>query len=174
MSAILDYTYRYPFASRLEREGTAWGLRLATCGGSSLGGPAGASLSVDALLPVALPHPFFFEGRCRSPRVVADLLLALANTVNSRFYLPGASRMLDPVVTSSEELLRLEGFSSCCGVYARVDLSADAFDCEIQGRGTTNVDFNASMRAALTQVRNGDDVRLSVGVDQFRLTQAAG
>ncbi|MFO1044456.1 MAG: SWIM zinc finger family protein [Planctomycetaceae bacterium] len=174
MSAILDYTYRYPFASRLEREGTAWGLRLATFGGSSLGGPAGASLSVDALRPVALPRPFFFEGRCRSPRVVADLLLALANTVNSRFYLPGASRMLDPVVTSSEELLRLEGFSSCCGVYARVDLSADAFDCEIQGRGTTNVDFNASMCAALTQVRNGDDVRLSVGVDQFRLTQATG
>jgi len=174
MSATLGYTYRYPFASRLEREGKAWGLRLATFGGSSAGGLAGSSPSVDAPRPVALPHPFFFEGRCRSPRVVADLLLALANTVNSRFYLPGAWRMLDPVVTSSEELLRLEGFSSCCGVYARVDLSADAFDREIQGRGTTNVDFNAPMRAALTQVRDTDEVKFSVGADQFRLTQSAG
>ena len=25
MSATLEYTYRYPFASRLEREGSAWG-----------------------------------------------------------------------------------------------------------------------------------------------------
>lgn len=120
------------------------GLRLATFGGSSASGLAGTrSPVVEAPRPVALPHPFFFEGRCRSPRMVADLLLALAHTVNSRFYLPGAWRMLDPVVTSSEELLRLEGFSSCCGVYARVDLSAEAFDSEIQGRGTTNVDFNA-------------------------------
>ena len=62
MSAILDYTYRYSFASRLEREGTAWGLRLATFGGSSLGGPAGASPSVDALRPAAQPHPFFSRG----------------------------------------------------------------------------------------------------------------
>ena len=175
MSATLEYTYRYPFASRLEREGSAWGLRLATFGGSSASGLAGTrSPVVEAPRPVPLPHPFFFEGRCRSPRVVADLLLALAHTVNSRFYLPGAWRMLDPVVTSSEELLRLEGFSSCCGVYARVDLSADAFDSEIQGRGTTNVDFNAPMRAALTQVRDHDEIKFSVGADQFRLTQAAG
>ena len=111
----------------------AWGF-----GGAAAGGLAGTrSPVVETPRPVALAHPFFFEGRCRSPRVVADLLLVLANTVNSRFYLPGAWRMLDPVVTSSEELLRLEGFSSCCGVYARVDLSAEAFDSEIQGRGTS-------------------------------------
>ena len=41
-------------------------------------------------------------------------------------------------------MLRLEGFSGCCGVYARVDLPAAAFDREIQGRGTTNVDFNTA------------------------------
>lgn len=175
MSATMEYTYRYPFASRLEREGSAWGLRLATFGGSSANGLADTRLpSVDAAPTIALPDPFFFEARCRAPRVVADLLLALANTVFSRFYLPGAWRMLDPVVTSSEELLRLEGFSSCCGVYARVDLSADAFDSEIQGRGTTNVDFNAPMRAALTRVREDDEIKFSVGADQFRLTLASG
>jgi hypothetical protein len=64
MSATLDYTYRYPFASRLEREGAAWGLRLATFGGSTASGLSGARpSSVEAVRPVALASPFFFEGR---------------------------------------------------------------------------------------------------------------
>ena len=71
-------------------------------------------------------------------------------------------------------MLRFEGFSSCCGVYARVDLPAEAFDSEIQSRGTTNVDFNAPMRAALNQVRETDEVRFSVGADEFRLSQSTG
>ncbi len=174
MNATVDYTYCYPFASRLEREGAAWGLRLATFGGSSVSRIAVTRSSVEAPYPVVLPDPFFFEGRCRSPRMVANLLLALARTVNSRFYLLGASRMLDPVVTSCERMLRMEGFSSCCGVYARVDLYAEAFDSEIHGRGTTNVDFNGPMRAALAQVRDTDDIKFSVGADQFRLTQSSG
>ena len=102
------------------------------------------------------------------------MLLSLSSVVSSRFYLPQLTLHIDPVVTSNEETLRLEGFSCCCGVYARVDLLAEAFDGELQRRGTTNVDFNSTMRASLAQVRDSDDVRLSIGADEVRLTRESG
>ncbi len=101
------------------------------------------------------------------------MLLTLAKVVSSRFYLPRALIQLDPVATCNEELVRFEGFSSCCGVYARVDLDAEGFDRDIQGRGTTNVDFNASMRSALAQVRDGDKVKLAVGLEEVQWTNNA-
>ena len=65
--------------------------------------------------------------------------------------------------------MRFEGFSSCCGVYARADFEASTFDADILGRGTTNVDFNSAMRAALAQLRASDTVRLAVGADAVHL-----
>ena len=56
---------------------------------------------------------------------------------------------MDPVLTSTASILRLEGFSGCCGVYVRADLPADLFEGDVKGRGTTNVDFNDPMRNAL-------------------------
>ena len=44
----------------------------------------------------------------------------------------------------------------------RVDLDAEGFLKARQGRGTTNVDFNAGMRAALAHVRDNDTVKLAV------------
>lgn len=157
MSAALklDYLYRYAFPSGLARDGSRARLQLATSGGAG----------------EAEVNPFFFEGRMRAPRVMAAMMLTLNQVVTSRFYLPQLALHIDPVVTSSEEMLRLEGFSSCCGVYARVDLLAEAFDGDLQGRGTTNVDFNSAMRAALAQVRDHDDVQLAVGAKEFRLTR---
>jgi hypothetical protein len=139
----IDFTYRYPFASEVTPTPSGLGLRLATCGAN-------------------LEHPCFFDGRMREPRVVAGMLLVLADVVRTHFFLPRPAN-LDPVVTSSEAMIRFEGFSGCCGVYARVDLPAAAFDREIQGRGTTNVDFNDPMRAALGRIREREEVRLSVG-----------
>ncbi len=153
----LDYTYRYAQASELSKSGPEWGLRLATFGG------AGAAPA---------EHPFFFDGRMRQPHIVASMLLTLAKVVSTRFWMPLNPALLDPVVTSSEELLRFEGFSSCCGVYARADLDAPTFDADIQGRGTTNVDFNSAMRGALAQLRQSDSVRLAVGADAVRLERA--
>jgi hypothetical protein len=98
--------------------------------------------------------------------------LTLAKVVSTRFWMPLNPALLDPVVTTSEELLRFEGFSSCCGVYARADLEAATFESDIQGRGTTNVDFNSAMRGALAQVRNSDTVRLAVGARGVLLTRA--
>jgi hypothetical protein len=66
-------------------------------------------------------------------------------------------------------MLRLEGFSGCCGVYARVDLDDRAFDCEVQTFGTTNVDFNEPMRREIGRLRDGDHVELSVGRESVQL-----
>jgi hypothetical protein len=152
-----DYIYRYAHRSELTKAGAESALRLATCGGAGTE-PA--------------EHPFFFDGRMRQPQVAASMLLTLAKVVSTRFWMPLNPALLDPVVTSSEELLRFEGFSSCCGVYARADLEAPTFEADIQGRGTTNVDFNSTMRGALAQVRNSDTVRLAVGAEGVHLTQA--
>ena len=72
----------------------------------------------------------------------------------------------DPVVTANAGVLRFESFSQCNGVYARFDLSLDAWSADLQRDvGTTNVDFNDSMLAALSRVRRGDAMYLSVGED---------
>jgi hypothetical protein len=154
VAAAVDFTYRYPFASGVVAEGPALGLQLATCGARH-------------------EHPHFFSGRLREPRAVADLLLVLCDVVRTHFFQPRPP-LSDPVVTSSEEVLRFEGFSGCCGVYSRVDLPAAAFDREIQGRGTTNVDFNAAMRASLARLRDHSEALLHVGREEVALaTQEA-
>ena len=121
-----------------------------------------------------MPNPYFFDGKLLSPRRSADLLLALHQVVQSRFYIPPAMlarilREADPVVTSGGERLRFEVFSSCCSVYGRVDLLPEAIDGEIAGKGTTNVDFNPPMRAALARLRDQDSVGLRVGRDSVEI-----
>jgi len=154
-SASLEHSFRYPHASYLDVAGQWPDLRLATSGGAS---------------DEDITSPFFFRGRLRHPRRVADMLLALLQVVTTRFHLPGSVlAALDPVVTSSERVLRFEGFSACCGVYARVDLGAEDLDADIMGRGTTNVDFNTRMRSALNRIRSCEHVGLAVGDDEVRL-----
>jgi len=43
----------------------------------------------------------------------------------------------DPVITCDGEGLRFEGFSACCGVYARLDLLSSAFQAETMSPGTS-------------------------------------
>ncbi len=152
-SAAIDFTYSYRFSSGVGDFERGFGLRLATCGAHK-------------------ESPHFFEGRLRQPRCVGDMLLVLSDIVRTHFFLPQPPN-LDPVVTSNEEMLRFEGFSGCCGVYARVDLPAEAFDSDLQGRGTTNVDFNNPMRAALIRLRDRDQARLSVGCDEVVLARGS-
>lgn len=152
MSAALDFTYQYAFPSGIGN--TANGkpqLALATCDANHT-------------------QPYFFDGRVRQPRIMGDMLYTLSDVVRTHFFLPRPA-LLDPVLTSNEELLRLEGFSGCCGVYARVDLPASAFDGECHGRGTTNVDFNTPMRNALLRLRDSEDVQFSVGQDEVVLSK---
>ncbi|MGE0758703.1 MAG: hypothetical protein AB7O38_16875, partial [Pirellulaceae bacterium] len=151
---MLPYSYRYVEPSAFE----AGRLRLAT------------------FAPGADEHPYFFSGRLIRPRRAADLLRGLMSVVQARYHLPATmlSRMLaaaDPVVTCSDDRLRFEGFSGCCGAYVRVDLLPPSVDGESFGRGTTNVDFNAPMLAALATIRDRERVRLDVGSAEVRLSR---
>ena len=152
----LAYAYNYPHASTFE------------------GTPTGANLRLATWSARGAPHPHFFEGRLRQPGRAADLLRGLVEVVQSRFYLPPAmmARIMaqaDPVVTGSGDLLRFEAFSACCSTHGRVDLLPEAIDGTWHGRGTTNVDFNAPMRAALARIRDADQVSLAVGSDELSL-----
>lgn len=154
---LLDHVLRYATPSSLVHEGGRPSLALATSGGA------------DA-------NPHFFTGRLADPRRTAMALRALARVASERFYIPPGmlERILaasDPVVTSGGGHLRFEAFSACCSTYARVDLPPDAIDGEFAGHGTTNVDFNAPMRAALAQAGDHDELGLRVGADHVILSR---
>jgi hypothetical protein len=152
MSAALDFTYEYAFASGIGATNSGKPqLSLATCDANH-------------------SKPYFFEGKVRQPRIMGEMLYTLSDVVRTHFFLPRPA-ILDPVLTSNEDILRLEGFSGCCGVYARVDLPAEAFDGECHGRGTTNVDFNTQMRNALLRLRDNEDVEFAVGKDEVVLSK---
>lgn len=152
------HTYKYAGQSQL-LEGPAPKLALAT---ADTGGER---------------YPYFFEGRVLQPRLVADLLTTVHIIVGTRFYTPpgmnGRPTLLsDPVVTSGGGVLRFEGFSSCCGAYVRADLLPDSYEGEVTGKGTTSVDFNSPMRAALDKVRDAGGLSLSVGSNEFTIRSA--
>jgi len=143
-ATAVSYTYRYPFESTVDLQPQTPELRMAT--------------SLDET-----SDDLFFDGKLRRPAVVGRMLSVLCDVVRTRFYQPFAPLDLDPVVTSGGGMLRFEGFSSCCGVYARVDLPPAAFDIDLRGKGTTNVDFNNPMRAALRRLTDRDDASFQVG-----------
>lgn len=123
-------------------------------------------------------HPHFFEGRMRRPQLVAQLLSAVHLIVGSRFFTPAntvarAVQLADPIVTAGGGWLRFEGFSSCASTYVRADLLPQAYDGDLVGKGTTNVDFQAAMRAALARVRDDAGLALSVGRDEVALRSGA-
>ena len=104
----------------------------------------------------ATSEAHLFEGRFTRPALAADLLLSLAQVVGSRFYTPPAMvarlvRESDPVITCGLEQMRWEGFSSCCSVYARVDMEKGALEGSLISCGTTNVDFGGEFRSALAR-----------------------
>jgi len=152
MSSSIPHTYRYAYASQIAA--------------NDMGRP---QLSL-ATSNSDLTQPHFFDGRARAPRELGQMLYTLSDVVRTHFF-KQIPALLDPVVTSNESLLRLEGFSGCAGVYARVDLPRESFSGENFGRGTTNVDFNQPMRNALLRLRDGDDVDFAVGKDEVVLTK---
>jgi hypothetical protein len=146
---VLSHSYHYAFPSELLNAGRPH-LTLATSNADQ--------------------RPHFFEGRLLQPRLASELLTAVHLIVGSRFFLPANSlaktlRLADPVVTCGEGALRFEGFSGCCSAYIRADFLPGAYDGEVLGKGTTNVDFNAPMRAALARVRDSEGMDLSVGAE---------
>lgn len=144
-TATLDYVYDYTFPSQIDKDR----IQLATCGGRLVQGQ-------------------FFRGKLRHPRIIGDLLSVLATVVRTHFYEHRPPNR-DPVVTSSPAMLRFEGFSGCCGVYARVDLDERAFDSAEQTSGTTNVDFNELMCRELARLSERGQSELFVGREVLEL-----
>lgn len=157
---VLEQTYRYAFPSSLVGDGERRRLRLATSGG-----------------PAA--NPRLFRGRLLLPVVAADLLLTLGDVARSRFHVPAQMlkrilELADPVATCADDRLRFEAFSACCSVYARVDLLPEAFDGQIVGRGTTNVDFGPGIRTALAGVQERSELGLSIGASDVEVRADGG
>ena len=157
--AAVEQTYAYlaPSTVAVDADGTE--VTLSTSGGGS-------------------PHPYFFTGFLGEPRQTAQALLTVAEVARTRYYVPpgSASRLAaaDPVVTSNVDRLRFESFSGCAGVYARLDLDPELLGGEAAAWGTTNVDFNLPMRAALARVQDADAMLMHVGHDEVRVTTLAG
>ena len=158
-AAAIEFQYKYAYPSQLVATGRREVVQLATSGG-------------------AAAFPYFFQGQLKFPRLTARLLFTLGRVVATRFHLPAAmlKRIIeehDPVVTSGGGLLRFEGFSACCSTFGRVDLEPESYDGVVVGQGTTNVDFNAALRAALAQIRDDEKVGLAVGAEEVALLRGA-
>jgi hypothetical protein len=155
LPAVIEHTFCYHALSRMENGG----IRLV----SSANHPA---------------HTFF-SGQLLNPRLIADLLLSLTDVVRARFYIPPTMmqqilRQADPVITCHSDCIRFEAFSSCAGVYCRVDLDAEAFDGKVLINGTTNVDFGEELRSALAGLRADGRMNLSIGAQSVEVGTAAG
>ncbi|MDL4774717.1 SWIM zinc finger family protein [Actinomadura xylanilytica] len=135
-------------------------LGLSTSGGITSAGPAA--------------HPRFFSGLLTQAAPAAAAMLALADVARTRYFQPRPTGFRDPVVTCNGDRLRMESFSACCGVYARLDVLQPALDGEVHERGTTNVDVNGPLREALARVGGADPLHLAVGADELAVTTLDG
>lgn len=134
----------------------------------------GLTVALATLSPTIGGLPVFFDGWVGQPRLVAALLLSVGAVARARYFMPASARLLDPVLTSGADMLRIEAFSSCCGVYARVDLLGEHLSEASIGTGTTNVDLGREVRDALARVDDGTELRLSVGSAGMRVTTRVG
>ncbi|MFE4372599.1 SWIM zinc finger family protein [Streptomyces sp. NPDC056835] len=156
--SVQALAYSRPSALESARGGRLLGLE--TSGGLT---PTGAEA-----------HPRFFSGFLSSPRAAARGLLAVADVAGARYYQQVSRASLDPVVTGNGDRLRFESFSGCCGVYARLDVGRDGLDGAETGHGTTNVDVNNPLRAALSRMMGDDPLHLRVGPDELAVTTLDG
>lgn len=133
--------------------------------------------TAQAITPTGLlAHPQFFSGSVRRPDVAAAGLRTLVEIAQTRYFkpVPGGWRSLDPILTAHGDRLRCEAFSACNGVYARLDLMAQALDDSHLGLGTTNIDINPPLAAALAAIRPDDPLHLQVGASQVAMSTPSG
>lgn len=117
--------------------------------------------------------PCFFWGSMVEPLTVAKCLSTIAKVVRASFA-PVPTRLYDPIVSTGTEQIRFEGFSSCNGLYARLDLLEDAVEGEFIASGTTNVDFNEPMLNALNAVKKNEVMVLGVGEKEVKISTSQG
>ncbi|MBI2300961.1 MAG: SWIM zinc finger family protein [Armatimonadetes bacterium] len=156
----MQYTTTYRRASTVAAVAGLWQVFL-------------AALQREETKPA--PKPWLFRGMLAQPLIFRDGLLTLREVVAARFYRPDLWRLLDPVVTTEEEWVRLECFSSCAGVYTRVDLRPDVFESgDLGGEGTTNVEFGADFAAQLSRLRPGRESAFEVSEECVALAGETG
>ncbi|MFS8197303.1 SWIM zinc finger family protein [Streptomyces sp. CWNU-52B] len=153
-----SYSYLRPSAVHDSTAGRL--LALETSGGAT---PAGE-----------VANPRFFSGFLTAPAAAATALLAVADVAAARYYRQSGGASLDPVVTADGDRLRLESFSGCCGVYARLDVLPPGLDGDDVGHGTTNVDVNPPLRRALAGLGGLDPLHLAVGPDELAVSTFDG
>ncbi len=109
--------------------------------------------------------PCLFWGQLRDPFIISRCLINLSQIVKSNFaFRPSQLASLkDPIVTAGNEQIRFEAFSTCAGVYARLDILPDGQDGEFIENGTTNVDFNLPLITELNRIHRNDRLVLSIG-----------
>lgn len=121
-------------------------------------------------------RPCFFDGMVTRPDVVAAAILAIADVATATYADPTKTLASvvrqDPIVTASGDRLRFESFSSCNGVYARLDLLPESLIGSV-GFGTTNVDINRPLRGALAGVGRDEPLHLAVGTEGLEVTLPA-
>ena len=115
--------------------------------------------------------PCFFWGSLTDPYVTAKCWSTIAKVVRSSFG-PIPPSLRDPIVSAGTERMRFEGFSSCNGVYVRLDMKPEAIDGEFIAAGTTNVDFNDPMLNALNSIQKNEKVTLAVGQQEMQVITA--
>ena len=111
----------------------------------------------------------FFSGTVLYPQILARCFVVLADITSTRYFQHVPANLRDPILSAQGDRLRAEVFSSCNGVYARVDLLEDGFRGRI-GFGTTNVDIGPQLRAALIDIKPQDDFKLTIGSEGLTST----
>jgi hypothetical protein len=137
--------------------------------------PAASSATAEAVrlaTSISERPAVFFDGYTEHPIEAGRALLAVANVATRRFHEPATMvaariRAADPVVTAEPDRLRFESFSQCAGAHARFDLVEAGLDVRTCVPGTTNVDFNEPVRAALAGLTRHEPLRLTVGWDSL-------
>ena len=112
--------------------------------------------------------PFLFRGEMANPFIFGKTLRTLSRVVSSRYFIPtnALQRIIalsDPVISVGNHKIRFEGFSTCCGVYAKVDIEQDRMAGVKISNGTTNVDFNTEMLNQLSTLKQDDKLILEIG-----------
>ncbi len=120
-----------------------------------------------------LRKPVSFRGRATEPLLLRQLLLALHAAVISDLGWDEEAWLttLDPVITVHDDQLFFEAFSSDQSVYVRLSAPLDVFEPEGEVRyGTTNIDFNFSLREALSHLRSARSTVLRIGAGGMGVT----
>lgn len=136
---------------------------------------AGLLLSVaPACTPTGISdEPVFFRGFATDAGLITRVLLLLAEVAATRYVDPRPTEFADPIITTHGDLLRLECFSACHGVYLRVDLDQSAFGGNQLGRGATNVDLGPQMRHLLSTTHPDGPLHLTIGSDALHVATVA-